>query len=116
MGVDGIGSGGGRPLGAVGPAAPSGVAGTDGLEAGRPASAEGPSGSAALEQLQRGEIDLEHYLDTRVVEATRHLEGRLAPSELDFIRAALRGELEADPVLGELVRRTTGALPPRRAE
>ena len=77
----------------VGTAAPSEIAGGD------------------LARLERGEIELEAYLDARVGEATKHLEGRLARAELDFVRRALRAELESDPVLVELVRRATGRTP-----
>jgi hypothetical protein len=74
----------------VGTAAPTGVAQSD------------------LGRLERGEIGLEAYLDARVGEATKHLEGRLARAELEFVRRTLRAELESDPVLVELVRRATG--------
>jgi hypothetical protein len=69
------------------------------------------SGSPALQQLERGEINVEQYLDTRVADAVRHLEGRFPASQIDFVRKALREELSADPVLVELVRRTTGSPP-----
>lgn len=112
MGVDGIGSGGGRPPGRIGSVEPGAVRGPGAApEAARPGAAAGPEGSAALDQLRRGEIDLGKYLDTRVADATRHLEGRLPGAELDFVRASLRVELEADPVLAELVRRATGTAP-----
>jgi hypothetical protein len=114
MGVDGIGGGGRRPLpGLEGPdpgglsgVSPSGAAGPGEATA---AGASRISGSPALERLSRGEIDLPTYLDARVGEATKHLVGRLPEPELEFIRASLRAELSSDPVLVELVRRTTGA-------
>jgi hypothetical protein len=64
-----------------------------------------------LARLERGEIGLDAYLDARVGEATKHLEGRLARAELDYVRRTLRAELESDPVLVELVRRATGRTP-----
>jgi len=64
-----------------------------------------------LARLERGEIGLDAYLDARVGEATKHLEGRLGRAELDFVRKTLRAELESDPVLVELVRRATGQTP-----
>jgi hypothetical protein len=64
-----------------------------------------------LARLERGEIGLDAYLDARVGEATRHLEGRLGRAELEFVRRTLRAELESDPVLVELVRRATGQTP-----
>jgi hypothetical protein len=74
------------------------------------AAAPGIAGSD-LVRLERGEIGLEAYLDARVGAATKHLEGRLARAELDYVRRTLRAELESDPVLVELVRRATGRTP-----
>ena len=116
MGVDGIGSGGRRPLpglegpdpGSLSGISPSGAAGPGDATA---AGAARAPGSAALERLSRGEIDLPAYLDARVAEATKHLVGRLPDPELEFVRTSLRAELSSDPVLAELVRRTTGAVP-----
>jgi len=65
-----------------------------------------PSGDLA--RLERGEINLEAYLEARIGEATQHLAGRLSPEQLDFVKQTLRSELESDPVLGELVQRATG--------
>ena len=64
-----------------------------------------------LARLERGEIDLDAYLDARVGEAVQHLEGRLGGAQLDFVKKTLRAELESDPVLVELVRRATGQTP-----
>src|SRR3954469_9600707 len=99
MGIDGIGK--------APPVAPAeGTSGAQGPSADFRVS---PSGGAAppseLARLERGEIGLDAYLDGRVGEATRHLEGRLTPEQLDFVRETLRGELSSDPVLVELVRR-----------
>src|SRR5512139_807579 len=110
MGVDGIGSGGGgRPIGGVGgdPGSVAGVAAEAARDAAGAPRAERPDGSVALGQLTRGEIDLDAYLDVRVSEAVRHLEGKLTEAQLDFVRSSLREQLATDPVLIELVRRTT---------
>jgi hypothetical protein len=114
MGVDGIGSGGGgRPVPGVGAPDPTGVrevtsdASADPVE-GR--STSGVDGSAALERLRRGEIDLDQYLDTRVDEAVRPFSGRLPAEQLEFVKSTLREQLATDPVLVELVRQTTSAL------
>ncbi len=117
MGVDGIGSG-GRPVPGVGggelDAARSVEAeATTGAEGAQ--GSERSAGSALLEQLRRGEIDVERYLDAQVQAATSHVEGALSPVQLDFVREALRDQLAADPVLIELVRRATGSAPPTRA-
>jgi len=112
MGVDGIGSGGGRPVRDVGASEPAAVRSP---EASRdPAgvrAASGPAGSVELGRLERGEIDLNRYLDARADAAVRHLEGRLPAEHVAFVRHALREQIASDPVLIELVRRTTGAVP-----
>ena len=118
MGVDGIGSGGGRPIGGVGRAdrdteiegAPqAGAAGVQGQSA--DAKVDRATSALALHRLERGEIGLGQYLDARVDDAVRHLEGKLSSSQVQVIRQALRQELSSDPVLVELVRRTTGQVP-----
>jgi hypothetical protein len=129
MGVDGIGSG-GRPISDMPdmpdvPDAPGAAAGeldaTRGAQAESAAGAEGAlgaeraTGSALLEQLRRGDIDLDGYLDAQVTAATAHVQGSLSASQADFIREALREQIAADPVLIELVRRATGAAPKTRA-
>lgn len=59
-----------------------------------------------LGQLERGELSFEQYLDARVNEATAPFEGRLRAEQLEFVRESLRAQLETDPVLVDLVRRT----------
>jgi hypothetical protein len=110
MGVDGIGSG-GRPASGVVPGEVSAAHGAAASEATEAQAASGASGSAALQRLQRGEIDLDRYLDARVDDAVKHLEGRMSGEQIDFVRQSLREQLASDPVLVELVRRTTGAIP-----
>src|SRR5262252_8946316 len=100
MGVDGIGSGrppvprvGGGEVGAPG-----------GVEAGAPLGVQGnrePAQveSTLLDQLKRGEIDVERYLDAQVDAAVEHVKGPLGPAQLDFIRGVLREQIESDPVL-----------------
>ena len=109
MPVDGIGKPPGVPP-------PGGTPATSGASATREAfragSATAPqAASGDLARLERGEIGLDAYLDARVGEATKHLEGRLGQNELEFVRRTLRAELESDPVLVELVRRATGQTP-----
>jgi len=117
MSVDGIG-GGGRNVGGVGPldgaAAPDSTEGA--ADVGRAGEAEQSAATGALERLGRGEINLDQYLDGRVADAIEHLQGRVPPAQLDFVRAALRESLASDPVLVELVRRATGSVPPPRAD
>ncbi|MET0794261.1 MAG: hypothetical protein ABW061_22250 [Polyangiaceae bacterium] len=112
MSIDGIG----KPPGANSGGVPS----VSGAEAARPAepfsveparagaASAGSRVSAALESVQRGELSLDQYLDGRVTEATHHLAGKLSPDQLDFVKQSLREQLATDPVLVELVQRTTG--------
>ena len=110
MSIDGIG----KPGGAV-PGAPAAGAGSaqGAFEVGAPsagAAASEASGSDAFQALERGEISVEQYLDARVESAVAPLVSRLSPEQLEFVRGELRGALETDPVLVELVRKTTGAV------
>ena len=111
MGIDGIGKGGDAPK--VDPSV--GASSVTGVEGERfELSAEGvePSqGAALLEQVQRGEVGLDAYLDVRVNDAVGHLEGRLSAEQLEFVKEELRAQLQSDPVLIELVRRATGQSP-----
>jgi hypothetical protein len=117
MGIDGIGKPPGASIGGVG-----GVPGGDAaatrpteafaLDSGLSAGAAAPSRiSAALSSLQRGELSLDQYLDSRVGEATGHLIGKISPDQLEFVKQSLREQLATDPVLVELVQRTTGSAP-----
>jgi hypothetical protein len=114
MGIDGIGKppGVGAPPGASGvgradPAAPA----RDAFKVEKAGAAEGVAGSDPLSRLQRGEIGVDEYLDQRAEVAVEHLRDKLSAEQLDFVRNSLREQLRTDPVLVELVRRTTGALP-----
>jgi hypothetical protein len=109
MGIDGIGKpGSGAPPGRIDPSAAAGESEAVGA-AERGAAVESAGGSEALERLGRGELTLDAYLETHVAAATAHLEGRLSPEQLDFVRGSLREQLATDPVLVQLVRRATGA-------
>lgn len=111
MGIDGIGKGGNVPKVDSSSAATSvkGVEGerfelsTEGVEQ--------TQSAGLLEQVQRGEVGLDAYLDVRVNDAVGHLEGRLSPEQLEFVKEELRAQLQSDPVLIELVRRATGQSP-----
>jgi hypothetical protein len=108
MSIDGIGRG-GPPGGvaSIADALPAGGA----PEIGGASSSRGVAGSEALGQLQRGELSLSQYLDVTVQQAVQHLQGKLPSEQLGFVRAELRRQLESDPALQELVRRTTGQAP-----
>ena len=108
MSIDGIGKGGGVTPGALVP----GVQPSQGeFQVGAPAPTApvaGAGASDAFQALERGEIDVAQYLDARVEGAVAPLLSKLSPDQLEFVRAELRAALETDPVLTELVRKTTG--------
>ena len=108
MSIDGIGKRGGVAPGAAvpGSAPAQGTFEVGGAQGAAPASAAG--GSDAFLALERGEINVEQYLDARVEGAVAPLVSKLSPEQLEFVRAELRSALETDPVLVELVRKTTG--------
>lgn len=114
MGIDGIG----KPPAPGGPQGPAGAARPGETspvrEAFKVERAEGvgrTQGTDPLARLERGEIGVDQYLDAKVSQAVQHLEGRLGAEQLEFVKAALREQLRTDPVLVELVRRSTGSLP-----
>ncbi|OJY25923.1 MAG: hypothetical protein BGO98_35605 [Myxococcales bacterium 68-20] len=72
--------------------------------------AEAAQGSQALARLRAGEIDVDGYVDLKVDEATRGLEG-LSPAELEDIKKVLRDQMSTDPGLVDLVRTATGQTP-----
>ena len=113
MGIDGIGKPPNASIGGIG-----GVQGGDAARGAEPfvvdrSAPTAPSErvSAALSSLQRGELSLDQYLDGRVNDATQHLVGKLSAEQLDFVKQSLREQLATDPVLVELVQRTTGSSP-----
>jgi hypothetical protein len=110
MSIDGIGKRDGIAPGASVPgAAPAAgsfeVGAAEATDA--TAGAGAASGSDAFQALERGEISVDQYLDARVESAVAPLLSRLSPEQLEFVRAELRSSLTTDPVLVELVRKTT---------
>lgn len=119
MGIDGINKpGGGGPR--IGSSTPQGADSSfkskleaEGVQdAGSVEASTQSVGNAAvdkspLEQLDAGTLSVDEYLDLQVDQAVAHLEGKLPKSQLDFVRETLREQLSEDPVLVELVRRTT---------
>jgi hypothetical protein len=115
MPIDRIGKGGGVPPPAPGATGPSGAAPTKPFEAPHARGAEKTDaaseiGASALDRLRAGKIDVHQYVELKLDEATRHLEG-LRPSEVEHIRAALRDKIVQDPQLVDLVRQATGQVP-----
>ncbi|MBK7581197.1 MAG: hypothetical protein IPI67_13410 [Myxococcales bacterium] len=114
MGIDGIGKppAPGGPLGPDGTARPGAAAPTEKtFKVERAESPERVSGADPLARLERGEINVDQYFDARVSHAVTHLEGKLSSEQIDFVKSSLREQLSTDPVLLELVRRSTGSLP-----
>ena len=112
MSIDGIGKRGGVAPGASVPGAAP--AGSFEVEAAAAAGApEAANGSDAFQALERGEISVDQYLDARVESAVAPLMSRLSPEQLEFVRGELRSALTTDPVLVELVRKTTSGAVPR---
>jgi len=112
MGIDGIGKPGSGTPGIGGAGQPGSAAQSTGesFKLGQTSSAERATGSDALRGLESGEISLDQYLDARTAEAVRHLDGKLSQEQLEFVKQTLREQLASDPVLIELVRRTTGQV------
>jgi len=107
MGIDGIHKPGGTPPNLE----PGGTPGADrefkaNLET-APTPAAPAAASSALQRLDAGDISVDEYLDLQVNEAVAHLAGKLPSNQLEFVRESLREQLTEDPVLVELVRRTT---------
>lgn len=120
MGIDRIGKGGGMPptpdaAGGVDKATKTGAVEKT-FSVDRPketapvAGAESVSAASPLAQLRAGQIDVERYLDLKVDEATRGLDG-LPPADLADIKSMLRDQLATDPGLANLVRSATGQIP-----
>jgi hypothetical protein len=112
MGIDPIGKGGASVPTSVGSPSPA-------LEAQRPFESEATrveSAGAAdvsatgLDQLRAGRIPLEGYLALKVDEATVHL-GSLPGPQREMIRSVLLERIASDPMLVDLVRAATGAVP-----
>lgn len=72
--------------------------------------AEAAHGASPLARLRAGDIDVNGYVDLKVDEATRSLQG-LSPAEVDDIRKLLRDQLATDPGLSDLVKTATGHVP-----
>src|SRR6185369_17592959 len=103
MSIDGIGKRGGVTPGA---SVPGSAPAQGSFEVGSAEAAEaarGTVGSDAFMALERGELSVEQYLDARVEGAVAPLVSKLSPEQLEFVRGELRGALETDPVLVELV-------------
>jgi hypothetical protein len=113
MSIDGIGRP-PRPPGGIGPSeGPLPAAGAEkAFQVERGAETQAVSSSSAvLTRLEKGEISVDQYLDARVDDALAPLATRLPPEQLEFVKSSLRAELATDPVLVELLKRVTAAVP-----
>jgi hypothetical protein len=96
---------------------PEGAAGARGKPAAeafgveKAARTEGATALSPAEQVRAGQMDLNTYLETRVQEATRHLEGKAPRSVIEQVQGMLREQLAHDPALQEMVREATGIAP-----
>jgi hypothetical protein len=109
MGIDGIGKpGAGSPTGGIAGPGSSKPAGTgESFQVGGPTALASASGSDALGRLKSGELTADEYLEQRVGDAVSHLSQKLSAEQIEFVKDTLREQLKTDPVLVELVRRTT---------
>src|SRR6476620_1969842 len=101
MGIDRIGKGGAPPAPEVGGAEKATKAGAVDKpftveRTKQAAPVEGVTATSPLAQLKAGEIDMNRYLDLKVDEATKSLEG-LPPADLADIKQMLRVQLASDP-------------------
>lgn len=80
--------------------------------AGAASAASGAQGVSPADQVRRGELDVKAYIELRVDEATRHLQGRLAPGDIDRVKQALHDQIAQDPAIQEMIKAATGQLPP----
>jgi hypothetical protein len=110
MSIDRIGKGGGVG-GPQGPGQAGPVGGKRAFEVGPTKATERAAEVGPAERVRSGELSLEGYLDVRVEEATRHLEGKLGAGDLGEIRSLLKDQLRNDPALRDMVKAATGSLP-----
>ena len=67
--------------------------------------AVGPQVSPALEQVRRGELTVEEYVEQRIEAAMAHVDPRLSAEERERTREVLREHIMSDPVLsGQLAK------------
>jgi hypothetical protein len=83
------------------------VGGLAAARLGEPQPSEVESTADLLDRLGRGEISRDVYLDLRVEEAIAPFARNLGNNQIEFMRVALRDQLESDPVLIDLVKRAT---------
>lgn len=112
MGIDRIGKGGAAPPPDLDKVGKSGAVDKPfSAERTKEAAPVDPTqATSPLAQLKSGAIDLDRYLDLKVDEATKALDGMPA-SDLADIKKSLREQLATDPFLVDLVKSATGKVP-----
>lgn len=76
--------------------------------------AVGPQISPALEQVRRGELTLEEYIEQRIDAAMAHVDPKLTAEQRARSREVLREHIESDPVLSEQLARLVRTSPSDR--
>lgn len=115
MGIDRIGKGGGAPPPDLDKVGKTGAVdkpfSAERADRTKEAAPVDPTQAASpLAQLKSGAIDLDRYLDLKVDEATKALDGMPA-SDIADIKRSLREQLATDPLLVDLVKSATGKVP-----
>jgi hypothetical protein len=116
MGIDGIGKGGKLPPtgGTEGVGSTSKTGATFEVEGAKPTDATSATqhvdATSPLARLKAGEIDVNGYVDLKVDEATKGLQG-LPPTDLADLKSMLREKMVSDPGLADLVHQATGHVP-----
>jgi hypothetical protein len=113
MSIDGIGK---KPgvTGAetTGPVGATSAGAKPAFEVGKSSAVGAAREVSPAERVRSGEMDMKAYVDLRVNEATKHLEGKLGPSDLEKVKAHLRSQITDDPTIQEMVKAATGVAPP----
>lgn len=94
-----------------GPSQPAPVGATDGARSVDAATTDAATEAAApspAEQVRAGTMSVDAYVELRVGDATKHLEGLVSPGDLGQIQQTLRSELMSDPALRGLAEAAIG--------
>jgi len=70
--------------------------------------AVGPQVSPALEQVRRGELSVEEYVEQRIEVAMAHVDPRLSAEQRERAREVLREHIMSDPVLSSQLGKLVG--------
>ncbi len=73
--------------------------------------AVGPQISPALQQVRRGELSVEEYIEQRLDAAMAHVDARLSSEQRARAREVLREHIMSDPLLSRQLAQLTGQPP-----